>query len=225
MTNQKNHITTIVIGFCCLWTIINQLSLQADVYSIVSFFVGSLSIAAYYSKNKYCYRLMYLWVFMQVPSICYSGSNIINSFPLSFGLGMGLTLKHNDKLDVYLNVLPIGLYYLIKYFEIEKSIGLKFKINRFRKGSFQNIQFPIEGEVEKLSGRMKFAGVYLIKLTSEVLISGKTYTYIMLETKDFNYIKDGVKRQICGLRICENPELEFNRKQNLFVDWVIVDAS
>lgn len=224
MSNKKNHITTIVIVFCCLWTIINQLTFQVDVYSIVSFFVGGLSIAAYYSKNKYCYRLMYLWVFMQVPSICFSGANIINSFPLNFGLGMGLTLKHNEKLSLYLNVLPIGLYYLVKYFEVEQSEGLRVSINRFRKGSFSQIQFPVFGEIEKLSGRVKFTGVYLVKLENEISISGKIYTYIMLEPKDFTFLKGDSKKQICGLRICENPSLAFNSKQNLFVDWSVIEV-
>jgi hypothetical protein len=189
MGKNKNHVVSIVVGAFCLWTITNLIIVGFDFYSFLSFLIGFFSIVAFYSNNKYCYKLMYLWVFMQVPSICFSGSNIINSFPLSFGLGMGLTLRHNEKLDLYLNILPVGLYYLVKYFEVERSEGLKISINRFRKGSFPKIEFPVLGEIEKLSGRIKFTGIYLIKLENEISISGKVYDFIMIEPKDLNFVK------------------------------------
>lgn len=222
MKNSKSHILPTTISFFCLWTLINTISQPTDLYSYISIIIGVLGIAMYYRDNKNYDKLFYLWVYMQVPNITYSDLNVLSSFPLSIGLGFGLGLKNNNNLDLYFNALPIGIYYLVKYYNVDKPINSSLAISRLRKGTFPQIQFPVNGIIEKLKGRNKLTGIYLVSIDKEIIIKDKPYNYILLEPKDSTLIDINNKWQVCGLRICENPDLEYSDKHNPFIDWVTI---
>lgn len=222
MKNPKNHTVPAIILLFTLWTSVNTLSQLYDIYSLMSIIVGLIGVIFYYRNNKNFDKLFYLWVYMQIPNITYSEMNIMSSFPLSLGLGFGLGLKNNNNLELYFNALPIGIYYLIKYYNVDKPIYSAITINRLRKGTFPQIQFPISGIIEKVSGRNKITGVYLINLEQDVIIKDKSYKYVLLEPKNNTLIDLNNNWQICGLRICENPELQYNEKLNPFIDWVTI---
>ena len=224
MKNSKNHIIPTTILLFSLWTLVNAISQPSDIYSFVSIIVGLTGVVLYYRDNNNFDKLFYFWVYMQIPNITYSELNVMSSFPLSFGLGFELGLKNNKNLDLYFNALPIGIYYLIKYYNVNKPVNRLITISRFKKGSFHQIQFPINGIIEKLSGRNKITGVYLINLDKEIVIKDKTYKSILLEPKNNSLIDINDKWQVCGLRICENPNSVFNDKQNPFFDWVIIQT-
>ncbi len=224
MKNTKNHIIPTTISVFSLWTLINVLNQPSDIYSILSILIGVTSVILYYKDNFSFDKLFYLWVFMQVPNITYSDLHIASSFPISFGLGFTLVLKNNESLGLDFNALSIGLYYLVKYYNVDKPINSKLTISRLRKGTFSEIQFPINGIIEKLSGRNKITGVYLTNLDKEIIIKGKTYKYILLEPKNNSLIDINDKWQVCGLRICENPDLAYNDKLNPFIDWVTIQT-
>jgi hypothetical protein len=224
MKNPKNHIIPTTILLFSLWTLINTISQLSDIYSFISIIVGLTGVVLYYRDNKNFDKLFYFWVYMQVPNITYSDLHVMSSFPLSLGLGFGLGLKNNNNLDLYFNALPIGIYYLIKYYNVDKPLNCQIAISRLRKGTFPQIQFPISGVIEKLSGRNKITGVYLINLDQEIAIKDKTYKYILLEPKNSSLIDINDKWQICGLRICENPDLIYHDKFNPFIDWVTIQT-
>lgn len=222
MKNPKKHITPTIILVFSLWTLINSIRQLSDIYSFISIIVGLTGVALYYRDNKIFDKLFYLWVYMQVPNITYSELNVMNSFPISLGLGFGLGLKNNNNLDLYFNALPIGIYYLVKYYNVDKPLNSLLSISRLRKGTFPQIQFPITGVIEKLSGRNKITGIYLINLDQEFILKDKTYKYILLEPKNNSLININNKWQICGLRVCENPDMTYNEKLNPFIDWVTI---
>ncbi len=224
MKKTKNHIIPALVVVVNVWTLLNVLFRTYDLYSLISILIGFAGVVLYYSSNKNFDKFFYLWVYMQVPDITYSGLNIMNSFPLSFGLGLGLTLKNDQNLSLYFNALPIGIYYLIKYFNVDKPIDASITINRLRKGTFPQIQFPINGIIEKLSGRNKMTGVYLITLEKDIQIKDKSYKYILLEPKSATLIDIVEKWQVCGLRICEDPNLPYSETQNPFIDWVTIQV-
>jgi hypothetical protein len=224
MKHSKNHIIPITIAFFCLWTLINTITQPSDIYSFISVIIGMTGIIMYYRGNKNYDRLFYIWIYMQVPNITYSDLNIMSAFPLSIGLGLGLGLKNNNNLDLYFNALPIGIYYLLKYYNVDKPLNNALSISRLRKGTFPQLQFPINGIIEKLAGRRKLTGVYVINLDKEIIIKDKTYKYILLEPKDNTLIDITNKWQVCGLRICENPDQTFTDKHNSFIDWVTVQT-
>lgn len=224
MKTPKNHVVPAVILLFCLWSLINIFAQFSDIYSLLSVAAGVTGVVLYYKGHPAYDKFFYAWVFMQVPNITYGQANIISSFPLSFGLGMTLGLKSGSDLGIFLNLLPIGLYYLVKYINVEKPLGYHISINRLRKGSFPQIQFPVSGLIEKIAGRDKLTAIYLIRLNTEIIIKDKTYLYILLEPKNTTLILAPHPHQICGLRLCTNPELSFSDKQNPFMDWVTVET-
>lgn len=205
-----------------------------DIFGIASVFVGFTGIALYYKDNRKYDSFFYAWVFMQLPNIYLSNATgleipIINAFPsslLQVNLGVGLKLGFQDdsNLTIYLNLLPIGLYFLLKYLNAEKPIGANVSIARFRQGSFPQIQFPITGTILSIAGRKSLKAVYTVRLDNEVLINDRSYRYIMLDPKDNSLIQPTTKKQLCALRICEQPDLGYRDRQNPFVDWVIIKA-
>lgn len=224
MNPSKNHIIPTVVIVFLLWTTLNLFNQLYDIYSIVSIIVGLIGVIFYYNGNENYDKLFYCWVYMQVPNITYAQVNIMSSFPISIGLGLGLTLKNDKLLELYFNALPIGLYYLVKYYNVDKPINKLISINRLRKGTFPQIQFPINGYIENLSGRNKITGVYLINLDYEIIIKDKTYKYILLEPKNNSLIDLTDKWQVCGLRLCEVPDLAYSNTKNLFIDWVTIQT-
>lgn len=224
MNSPKNQVVPTVILLFCVWTLINIVKDFSDMYSILSVLTGATGVALYYKGYKNYDRLFYIWVFMQLPNITYAGANIISAFPISLGLGISLGIRNGSTLEMYLNILPIGLYYLVKYFNVEKPVGHAVTLGRLRKGTFPQIQFPVSGSIEKVAGRSKLTAIYLIRLNTEVIIKDKTYHYLMLEPKNTTLILAPHKNQICGLRLCQNPELAFSDRQNPFVDWVTAET-
>ncbi len=222
MKISKNHIIPATISIFCLWTLINAISQPSDLYSFISIIIGVTGIVMYYYGNKNYDKLFYFWVYMQIPNITYAQLNIMSSFPLSIGLGFGLGLKNNNNLDLYFNAFPIGIYYLVKYYNIDKSLNSSLVISRLRKGTFPQIQFPINGNIEKIKSRNRLTGIYLVSIDKEITIKDKSYNFILLEPKDNTLIDLNNKWQVCGLRICENSDTEYTDKQNPFIDWVTI---
>ncbi|MCZ8286012.1 MAG: hypothetical protein O9353_11220 [Bacteroidia bacterium] len=224
MKTPQNQVIPAVILLFCLWSLANIFKQLTDVYSLLSIAVGVTGVALYYKSHPAYDTLFYAWVFMQVPNITYHEANVISSFPLSFGLGMTLGLRGGGDLGIYFNALPIGLYYLVKYFNVEKSLGYNIRMNRLRRGSFPQIEFPVSGNIEKIAGRDKLTAIYVVRLNNGIMIKDKTYHYVLLEPKNTTLILVPYPHQICGLRLCTNPELAFSEKQNPFVDWVTAET-
>lgn len=224
MKSPKNHTVPAVILLFSLWSLVNLFAQFSDIYTLLSVGVGLTGVALYYQGHPAYDKLFYAWVFMQVPNITYDEANIMSSFPLSIGLGMTLGLSGGGSLGIYLNFLPVGLYYFVKYINVEKPLGYSISINRLRRGAFPQIQFPVSGVIEKIAGRDKLTAIYLIRLNTEIIIKDKTYLYILLEPKNTTLILAPYPHQICGLRLCSNPDLAFSENQNPFVDWVTAET-
>lgn len=231
---NKNHTFPIVTAALSILTLINIVLNPLDIFGIASISLGVIGIILYYRDNtKYDY-FFYAWIFMQLPNIFLRSeaeivTPIMNAFPTSLipfnmGIGLNLELKGRNELIIYLNLIPIGLYFLLKYLNVDKPLGTNISISRLRKGTFPQIQFPIIGTIEKIVGRRKFDAVYFIKLEKEIIIKDKSYSSILLEPKDLSLIQLNRKRQICGLRIVEQDEVIFSEAQNPFLDWVSVEV-
>ncbi len=231
---QKNHTFPIIIGVFSLLTIYKIVFHPLDIFGIASVIVGMTGVALYYKDSRKYDGFFYAWVLMQLPNIFLINNfglatPIINAFPSSIipvnlGVGLNFGLKGDNNLTIYLNLLPIGLYFLLNYLNADKPLGAKVSIARLRKGTFPQIQFPVTGTIEKIAGRKKTTAVYTIRLDNEIVIKDKSHSYIMLDPKDNSLIQLTDKRQICGLRICEQPDFGYSHKQNPFVDWVTIEA-
>ena len=231
---QKNHTFPIIIGILSLLTIYKIVLHPLDIFGIASVFVGLTGVSLYYKDSKKYDSFFYAWVFMQLPNIFLVNNfgletPIINAFPSSIipvnlGVGLNLGLKGNNNLTIYLNLLPIGLYFLLKFLNANKPIGAKVSLARLRKGTFPQIQFPVTGTIEKIAGRKKTTALYTIRLDNEILINDKSYNYIILYPKNNSLIQLTDKKQICALRICEQPDFGYSDKQNPFMDWVTIEA-
>jgi hypothetical protein len=157
---------------------------------------------------------------MQLPDITFNGNNVMSSFPLNVGVGISMTLRTDDVLSLYVNFLPFTLYFLFKYLNVNKPIGKSYVVSKLRKVAFPQVQFPISGTVEKISGRSKMTAVYVFNLDNEISINNNTYKYILLEPKNNTLIDSAPGSQICGLRLCSNPDLPYKESENRFMDWV-----
>jgi hypothetical protein len=224
MSHKKNNILPLVIITFCVWTLVNLIAHLQDYYSILSIVIGLTSVALYYKNHSVYDKLMYIWIYMQVPNIVYSDFPVMASFPLSFGLGITLGLKNNQSLELYFNALPIGLYYMLKYFNVDKPLNHSVILRRLKTDTFPKIQFPVNGTIENISGRKKFVAIYTICLENEIIIGEKSYKHILLEPKNDTLIKPGEKHQIMGLRLCNEPNLLFDDKQNPFINWVTIEC-
>lgn len=222
MIEKKNPIFPIIIVITVLWQTFNMLFAGFDTFSIISSLIGICGIILYYKDHTLYDKFIYAWIFMQFPDITFSGNNIINSFPIQIGVGLSFTLKSNDVLSIYLNFLPIPLYFLFKYINFEKPLNKNFVIGRLRKGSFPNVHFPIKGKVEKIHAKTKFTPIYLFSLDTEINILNKSHKIVLLEPKNDTIINTNNKSQICGLRICEDVNAIYNESNNKFIDWVTV---
>jgi len=230
----KNQTFPIIVAISSLLVVFKFVSHPTGVYGLVSVIVGIIGIGLYYKGHRLYDSFFYAWVYLQLPNIYLiskTGMEIpfANAFPgvvfpLNLGVGLNLSLQNGSLLTIYLNLVPIGLYFLLTYLNADKPLGKSISIGRQRKGTFQQIQFPITGIIERVSGRNKMTAVYQVHLDKEILIRDKSYKYILLDPKDRSLIQITRKKQICGLRICDSPGLQYNDKQNAFVDWVAVEC-
>jgi|GEM_PF-2456836 hypothetical protein len=202
------------------------------IYGIISVIVGVMGVVLFYKHNNAYDKLFYIWIFIQLPSILYInslGANVvvIDSLqaPTFVTVGFDLGLQYNSQLLIHINLIAIGLYFLLKYFNVGKPVGSSIILNRQRKGTFPQIQFPVTGTIEKIAGRIKMTAIYQIVLDSEISIKDKTYKYILLEPKDGSLIKLTKQKQVCALRLCNEPNLNFNNQQNPLIDWIIIDVN
>ena len=219
------------LSLCVLYKFVFH---PTDVYGLASVIVGITGIILYYKGHRKYDSFFYAWVYLQLPNIYLITKTgmeipIANAFPsfvfpINLGIGLNLGLKGDNNLTIYLNILPIGFYYLLKYLNVDKPLGKSITIGRLRKGTFPQIHFPVTGTIEKVSGRNKMTAVYQINLDNEIQIKDKNYKYLLLDPKDNTLIQITNKKQICGLRLCETPDLNYNEKQNPFVDWVTIDC-
>lgn len=234
MKTLKNPTFPIIIAVLSLVVLYKFIFQTTDIYGLISVIVGITGIIFYYKGHRKYDAFFYAWVYLQLPNIYLitkTGMEIpfVNAFPgvvfpLNLGVGLNLTLKGGSQLIIYLNLLPMGLYYLLKYLNVDKPLGRNISIGRLRKGTFPQIQFPVTGTIEKVSGRNKLTAVYQVNLDNEIQINDKRYKYILLDPKDNSLIQVTDKKQICGLRLCETPDLNYTDKQNPFADWVTVDC-
>lgn len=231
---KKNPTFPIIISVLSLLVLSKFVIRSTDIYGIISVLIGITGIVLYYKGHRKYDSFFYAWIYLQLPNIYLISKTgmeipIANAFPniifpLNLGVGLNLTLKGNSQLTIYLNLLPIGLYYLLKYLNVDKPLGSKISISRLRKGTFPQAQFPITGVIEKVSGRSKMTAIYLIHLDNIIHIKDKNYHYILLEPKDHSLIQLTDKKQICGLRLCETPDFYYSNNQNPFMDWVIINC-
>ena len=224
MNKEKNQAFPVVVILICGWTAVNLVSYPKDYFSVASIILGLTGVSLYYRNNMAYDKLLYTWIYLQIPNISYGGLPLVSSFPLSFGAGFTLGLKNDQFLEIYFNLLPVALYFFFKYINVAKSIGCYLSMNRLRKGSFPQIQFPIKGKVETIAGRNKFDAVYQVRLDDQIVIKDKAYVYILLEPRNGNLIEPKLKNQVMGLSLCEVPGLAYNKKKNPFVDWVTVEC-
>lgn len=234
MKTSKNPAFPIIIAASSLLVLYKFLFHPTDIYGLISVATGVTGIVLYYRDHRKYDAFFYAWIYLQLPNIYLTTTAgveipIANAFPntifpFNIGLGFSFTLKNVSGLTIYLNVIPIGLYYLLKFLNVNKPLGKTVSIYRLRKGSFQQIQFPATGMIEKVSGRDKMTAVYQVSLNQEILIKDKSYQYILLEPKNDSLIQVTDKRQVCGLRLCDMPGAHYNSQQNPFVDWVTIDC-
>jgi hypothetical protein len=216
MTHKKNHTFPVVIIALSTWTLANFSVHLQDLYSVLSVAVGLTAVCFYYKNIRSYDKLIYFWIFLQVPNIVYNDFPVMASFPLSFGLGMTLGLKNDKSLELYFNVLPVGLYYLFKYLNVEKPVGHSIVISRLKRDTFPQIQFPVKGIIENISERKKIVGIYSVCLENEIIIRDKSYRHILLEPKNDTLIKPGEKNQIAALCLCDKPKT--------FINWVTIEC-
>ncbi|MCD6069444.1 MAG: hypothetical protein K0S33_4270 [Bacteroidetes bacterium] len=230
---KKNPAFAIIVLVLALLEIYRITLHPFDLYGIASVLIAATGIVLFFKGHSAYDKFLYAWIFMQVPNIYFTDAAgvqtpIMNAFSLSMfldlGAGSDLGLKGKRTLTVYLNVLPIGLYYLFKFLNVDKPLGYSFVVNRLKKGSFPNAQFPLKGKINRLAGREKVTGVYEIFLETGITIGSKTYDYVLLEPKKNTLIDTNGKKQICALRICDIPGMKYSKKQNRFVEWVTVEA-
>lgn len=234
MKTLKNPTFPVIIAVLSLFVIYKFIFQPTDIYGLISVIVGITGIILYYKGHRKYDSFFYAWVYLQLPNIYlitktgmgvpFASAFPAVVFPFNLGVGLNLTLKGGSQLAIYLNLLPIGLYYLLKYSNVDKPLGRNISIGRLRKGTFPQIQFPVTGTIEKVSGRNRLTAVYQVNLDNEIQIKDKSYKYILLDPKDNSLIQVIDKKQICGVRLCEIPGIHYRDKQNPFVDWVTVEC-
>ncbi len=232
MNKKKNPLFPGIIAAASLLTLYQVALHPTDIYSMVSVVVGITGVILYYRDHEYYDSFFFAWVFLQIPCIVLSDqfgveTPLISAFPdfvlpVTFTVGIKLGLQHGRELAIDINPIAIGLYFLLRFLVVEKPVGREIILRRQRKGTFPEIEFPVTGTIEKVAGRVKFSAVYQVKLHKEVKIRGKGYNYIMMDSmkKDLVELKD---REVCGLRLCDIPDLPFSQGQNPFQDWIIVE--
>lgn len=233
MKQPKNHLFPALVAIFSITTLCRIIMHPTDIYGMLSVLTGTTGIILYYKGHLRYDAFFYAWIYLQVPDIYFMHGDVVtpvaNAFPgvfLLFNLSVGVMfgLKNGTSLYLYINLLPIALYYTLKYINVAKPIGRSLSISRLRKGTFSQISFPVKGIIEKVSGRNKLTAVYLIKTDTAISIKDKTYSYILLEPKNDSLIQPNGKWQVCALRLCDVPDLAFNEKQHRFVDWVTVSC-
>ncbi|MBS1636867.1 MAG: hypothetical protein JST26_13200 [Bacteroidetes bacterium] len=231
---KKSIVYPVIIIVLSLLTTYYTVLHPVNPFGFVSLAVGITGVALYFKGYRKYDAFFYVWTFMQVPNIYMVSSTgtdipLLNAFPafaipINIGFGLNLVLKTGSACVVYFNILPIGLYYLLKFINVGKPLGHKVIIHRLRKGTFPQINFPVNGTIEKVCGQNKLTAIYLVALESPVTLNNKSYTYICLEPKDSTLIDLTDKPQICGLRLCPDPALPSNNNQNPFIDWITLDT-
>lgn len=234
MLTTKNPTFPIIITVQFLFGITKFILHPTDIYTLLSLAVGAIGIILYYKGHRKHDVFFYVWVFMQVPRVFLLTKAGIEvpitdafpavAFPLNLGAGLSLTLTNGDQLTIYANALPVALYFLLKYINVDTALNSEISISRLRKGSFPQAQFPMEGIVEKIVGREKMTAIYKVQLDHELHIKDKNYTHICLEPKNNNAIHFTNKKQVCGLRLCAQPDLPYSNSKYPFVDWVIIQC-
>ena len=234
MKTSKNPTFPLIIAVFSFFALKKIITHPTDIYGIISVFVGVTGIILYYRGHRKYDSFFYAWVFLQLPDIYLitktgTETPLANAFPglffpLNISGGLNLGLSSGSNLIIYLNLLPIGLYYILKFLNADKPLGKSASINRLRSGAFPQVPFPLTGVIEKVSGRSKITAIYQINLDKEIHIKNKSYKYIFLEPKKRTLIQVTDKQQVCGLRLCDTPDAQYNEKQNPFVDWVTVSC-
>lgn len=234
MKTRKNPTFPIIIAILSLLVVYKFAFQPTDIYGLISVIAGTTGIILYYKGHRRYDSFFYAWIYFQLPNIYLISKTGIEIplanafpgivFPLNLGVGLNLTLKSGSQLTIYLNLLPIGLYYLLKYLNVDKPLGKSITIYRLRKGTFPQIQFPVTGVIGKVIGRNKMTGVYQINLDKEIQIRDKNYKHILLDPKDNSLIQITNEKQICGLRLFDTTDIHYSDKQNPFVDWVTINC-
>lgn len=224
MEKLEKHIIPLVIIIFSAWTAFNLLFQSNDYYSMASIVIAFVSVVLYYKGNQSFDKWVYIWVYMQSSAITYGEERIIDSFPIFFGVGFSLELNKGEILGLYFNALSIALYFLVKYFNVDKPLGKTVTLFRLRKGTFPQIQFPVKGVVEKVAGRDKLTAIYLVKLENQITIRDYVYEYVLLNPKKDSLIQPGKGKQICGLHRTDGPTSSVTKNHNPFMDWVLVEC-
>jgi hypothetical protein len=231
-SNNRNFIFPVIIIVFSLLTLIKIVLYPPNVYGCLSFIIGTIGVTLFFKRHRKYDAFIYAWIILQAPDIYYINPNgietpIMNAFPISMfvKLGLGITLhqRTGSTLSLYINIIPIALYYLFKYFNADKPLGADVVINRLKKGTFPNAKFPLKGKIVRLAGMDKVTGVYEVELEEELTLGTTSYKYILLDPRK-SIIQTGEAKQICALRTCEMPGMKFHKKRNKFVEWVSVEA-
>jgi hypothetical protein len=189
MPQNRKPIFAIIILVISLLNAYKILLHPFVIYGFFTLVIGILGVILFFKDHPKYDRLFYMWVYLQLPDIFIAHANgletpIMNAFPASlfpinFHFGLHLVLENNRELTISLNILPIGLYYLLKYLNVDKTIGKTISIGRLKKGTFPNVQFPLNGTIESIVGRVKMTGIYQICLDTEITIGSKSFKAIL----------------------------------------------
>jgi hypothetical protein len=215
MNFPKILIFPILVLLISIGTVYNLVQQPMNIFAILSITVGLAGIAMYFLNYRRYDLLFYIWVVMQIPNVfskdVYGGfTPILNAFPgniISIPMQIGMNMGSGTSvLFVYINILPIGFYFLLKYLNAEKPLGQEITMGA-KKGAFPDIPFPIKGRIEKVFARKGFRAVYQVLLDQEVTVQGKPRQFAILLPKDKSLIDLSDAQQICLIRFCDVDDL------------------
>lgn len=218
----KNHLFPIFVLVIILGTLIDYAFDPWELYSLISSIVGVLGVIFYYKDKPVFARLIFVWICMQIPDFESNDFDFLSAFPLNFGIGVRFGTIGAGILKLDLNILPVALFVLHRYWCKEILVRRTLKINRLKRESFPSAEFPVVGQIWRHYGKHQKADAYIVALEKSIVIGSKSYSGIVLVPKEEGKFRLDPEPQVCGLRLLDFPEMPFNEKLCPFVDWVTV---
>jgi hypothetical protein len=169
---------------------------------------------------------------MQLPSVYFENpdlsiTHVFNAFPGLFNVlhlryYIFLNLSSGSSLSIGANFIPIGFYFILKYFNVYKPIGVRIKFSPLKQTAFPDLDFPIHGTIFSLIDREKLKGIYEVRLDHPISFIDKPVSEIQIKPKDNYIINIQEKTQVCGLMINTGTDGSPNFK---FSEWIVVQTT
>ncbi len=232
MNKNQTLVMPIVISVFSLFTLYNTVFNAFNLFGIASCIVAVVGIWYYIINNSQYDKYFLIWIYMQLPSIYFENvdssiTNFLNAFPGLFNVlhlqyYITLNLRLGGALNIGGNFIPIGFYFMLKYFNVYKPIGARLKFSPLKHAAFPDLAFPIHGTIISLVGRETLKGIYEIRLDHPTLFTDSPITQIQIKPKD-NYLIDiREKAQVCGLLINSSTNAMPSFK---FSEWIVVQTT